>query len=304
MSKDIKNEEAMLLDGLAAIKDYAKLNADMLTREDIAGFFKGIELDQAKFGMIEGYLMSNGIKIEGLDAKDNAYAKSVLEEEKAIIEKVAEENDTKAGNTLKEADYTEDEAMYKDYLEELNAIEKLSDHDKADCLTKIFNENDEDALIRLETELMKETPSMIEEFKNKGILTSDLIQEANLAMIAYVTNMNYVRDHDKQAAIKSEELESILGVYQEMLDEIKSDVSASINIMIDEQMDVFKVNGKIVNRVNMVNDSAKDLKEELVRKPTVAEVAEKTGLSEEEVIDTIKFSAKKIEDIDLKGIKI
>lgn len=123
-------------------------------------------------------------------------------------------------------------------------------------------------------------------------------------MIAYVTNMNYVRDHDKQAAIKSEELESILGVYQEMLDEIKSDVSASINIMIDEQMDVFKVNGKIVNRVNMVNDSAKDLKEELVRKPTVAEVAEKTGLSEEEVIDTIKFSAKKIEDIDLKGIKI
>ncbi len=304
MSKDIKNEEAMLLDGLAAIKDYAKLNADMLTREDIAGFFKGIELDQAKFGMIEGYLMSNGIKIEGLDAKDNAYAKSVLEEEKAIIEKEAEENDTKAGNTLKEADYTEDEAMYKDYLEELNAIEKLSDHDKADCLTKIFNENDEDALIRLETELMKETPSMIEEFKNKGILTSDLIQEANLAMIAYVTNMNYVRDHDKQAAIKSEELESILGVYQEMLDEIKSDVSASINIMIDEQMDVFKVNGKIVNRVNMVNDSAKDLKEELVRKPTVAEVAEKTGLSEEEVIDTIKFSAKKIEDIDLKGIKI
>lgn len=165
MSKDIKNEEAMLLDGLAAIKDYAKLNADMLTREDIAGFFKGIELDQAKFGMIEGYLMSNGIKIEGLDAKDNAYAKSVLEEEKAIIEKEAEENDTKAGNTLKEADYTEDEAMYKDYLEELNAIEKLSDHDKADCLTKIFNENDEDALIRLETELMKETPSMIEEFK-------------------------------------------------------------------------------------------------------------------------------------------
>ena len=304
MSKDIKNEEAMLLDGLAAIKDYAKLNADMLTREDIAGFFKGIELDQAKFGMIEGYLMSNGIKIEGLDAKDNAYAKSVLEEEKAIIEKEAEENDTKAGNTLKEADYTEDEAMYKDYLEELNAIEKLSDHDKADCLTKIFNENDEDALIRLETELMKETPSIIEEFKNKGILTSDLIQEANLAMIAYVTNMNYVRDHDKQAAIKSEELESILGVYQEMLDEIKSDVSASINIMIDEQMDVFKVNGKIVNRVNMVNDSAKDLKEELVRKPTVAEVAEKTGLSEEEVIDTIKFSAKKIEDIDLKGIKI
>ncbi len=304
MSKDIKNEEAMLLDGLAAIKDYAKLNADMLTREDIAGFFKGIELDQAKFGMIEGYLMSNGIKIEGLDAKDNAYAKSVLEEEKAIIEKEAEENDTKAGNTLKEADYTEDEAMYKDYLEELNAIEKLSDHDKADCLTKIFNENDEDALIRLETELMKETPPMIEEFKNKGILTSDLIQEANLAMIAYVTNMNYVRDHDKQAAIKSEELESILGVYQEMLDEIKSDVSASINIMIDEQMDVFKVNGKIVNRVNMVNDSAKDLKEELVRKPTVAEVAEKTGLSEEEVIDTIKFSAKKIEDIDLKGIKI
>ena len=94
MSKDIKNEEAMLLDGLAAIKDYAKLNADMLTREDIAGFFKGIELDQAKFGMIEGYLMSNGIKIEGLDAKDNAYAKSVLEEEKAIIEKEAEENDT------------------------------------------------------------------------------------------------------------------------------------------------------------------------------------------------------------------
>ena len=53
--------------------------------------------------------------------------------------------------------------------------------------------------------------------------------------------------------------------------------------------------------VNLVNDWAKRLKEELERKPTVDELAEKMGISKENVMEAIRLSAENIEDIDIRA---
>ena len=49
-----------------------------------------------------------------------------------------------------------------------------------------------------------------------------------------------------------------------------------------------------MGKVNLVNDWAKRLKEELGRKPNVDELAEKMGISKENVLEAIQLSAKKI----------
>ena len=46
---------------------------------------------------------------------------------------------------------------------------------------------------------------------------------------------------------------------------------------------------------------AKRLKEELERKPTVDELAEKMGISKENVMEAIRLSAENIEDIDIRA---
>ena len=67
--------------------------------------------------------------------------------------------------------------------------------------------------------------------------------------------------------------------------------------VIDEQMDSNKISGKVLNKVNYVNDWAVRLKEELGRKPSVKEVAERMGVSEDIVREAVSLSAEAIEDI-------
>ena len=52
-----------------------------------------------------------------------------------------------------------------------------------------------------------------------------------------------------------------------------------------------------LNKVNYVNDWAVRLKEELGRKPSVKEVAERMGVSEDIVREAVSLSAEAIEDI-------
>ena len=52
---------------------------------------------------------------------------------------------------------------------------------------------------------------------------------------------------------------------------VKEIIEGSLNMLIDEQTDVNMVSGKILNKVNLVNDWGTRLKEELGRKPTVEE---------------------------------
>lgn len=69
-------------------------------------------------------------------------------------------------------------------------------------------------------------------------------------------------------------------------------------MMIDEQKESNQVAGRVLGKVNLVNDWAKRLRNELERKPTIQEVADKMGISPEQVTEAIRLSAEAIEDID------
>ena len=70
-----KDSQAAFMEAVGSIKEYAKVNGNIVTREDVHSFFKDMALDDAKFQMISGYLMANGIKIQGEDSVDNEFLK-------------------------------------------------------------------------------------------------------------------------------------------------------------------------------------------------------------------------------------
>ncbi len=299
-----KDSQAAFMEAVGSIKEYAKVNGNIVTREDVHSFFKDMALDDAKFQMISGYLMANGIKIQGEDSIDNEFLKMMesasednTDEAGEHISKEEEEDKKVADDIVSHLDYEEDEKYLKMYLEDISGIQPMTDVTRSYLLMNIVEDNDKESLKLLTESYLEKIASWIEPFRGKGVLACDLVQEANLAMTAYIGQQEWLNNYEWKDKIKEGGQDDLLNVLKGIDDAVKELIEGSLNMLIDEQTDVNMVSGKILNKVNLVNDWGTRLKEELGRKPTVKEVAENMGVAENVVLEAIRLSSETIEDI-------
>ena len=297
-----KDSQAAFMEAVGSIKEYAKVNGNIVTREDVHSFFKDMALDDAKFQMISGYLMANGIKIQGEDSVDNEFLKLMesasddnIDESGQHISK--EEQEKVADDIVSHLDYEEDEKYLKIYLQDISGIQPMTDVTRSYLLMNIVEDNDKESLKLLTESYLEKIASWIEPFRGKGVLACDLVQEANLAMTAYIGQQEWLNNYEWKDKIKEGGQEDLLNVLKGIDEAVKELIEGSLNMLIDEQTDVNMVSGKILNKVNLVNDWGIRLKEELGRKPTVEEVAKNMGVAENVVLEAIRLSSETIEDI-------
>lgn len=342
-----KDIQAAFMDALNALKEYAKVNGNIVGKEDVAGFFKDMSLDDNKYSMITGYLMANGITIKGEDGTDNEFLHmlestvddSVKNDEKGIAleneyksteddaftEKQVTDKDgliTKINISEEEVkslpekeaamaaqmiadnmDYSEDDIYIERYKKELEAIQPVSDTTRAYLLVNIVEDNDKESLKILSESYLEKILEWVEPYRCRGVLAADLVQESNLSMMAYIGQRQWINNYEWKDKIKEGTTEDLIQVLNEIDKEVKYQAEESMRMLIDEQMDSNKISGKVLNKVNYVNDWAVRLREELGRKPTVKEVAERMGVSEDVVSEALSLSADKIEDIKVQNEK-
>lgn len=289
---DNKDTQIIFMEALESLKEYAKVNGNVVTRQDVESYFKDLSLNESKYQMVVGYLLANSITVKGEDAFDNTFF-SMLEENSS------QKDEEEPAVMMSEEDYLKDEKYIEMYLKDLEDIEELSDTTRAFLLMNIVEDNDKESLNILSQSFLKKIVEWVEPFRRKGVLSSDLIQEANLAMMAYVGEKHFLNNLVWKDKIKEGGTQDLLNVLGEIEKEVKEQIEGSLNMLIDEQKESDKVAGKVLGKVNLVNDWAKRLKEELGRKPNVDELAEKMGISKENVLEAIQLSAKNIEDIDM-----
>lgn len=114
-------------------------------------------------------------------------------------------------------------------------------------------------------------------YSGQGVLLEDLIGEGNVALATGVEMLGCLED--------PEEVDGMLG---KMIMDAMEDYIA-------ENTEAKKADMQVVDKVNQISDQAKELAETLHRKITVEELAQETGMEEEEIQDAIKFSGNKIE---------
>ena len=299
-----KDSQAAFMEAVGSIKEYAKVNGNIITREDVHSFFKDMALDDAKLQMISGYLMANGIKIQGEDSVDNEFLKLMesasddnIDESGQHISKEEQEDKKVADDIVSHLDYEEDEKYLKIYLQDISEIQPMTDVTRSYLLMNIVEDNDKESLKLLTESYLEKIASWIEPFRGKGVLACDLVQEANLAMTAYIGQQEWLNNYEWKDKIKEGGQEDLLNVLKGIDEAVKELIEGSLNMLIDEQTDVNMVAGKILNKVNLVNDWGTRLKEELGRKPTVEEVAKNMGVAENVVLEAIRLSSETIEDI-------
>lgn len=194
-------------------------------------------------------------------------------------------------------DYSEDDIYLERYLKELEQIQPVSDTTRAYLLINIVEDNDKESLKLLSESYLGKIVGWVEPFRCRGVLAADLVQESNLSMMAYIGQRQWLNNYEWKDKIKEGTTEDLIQVLNEIDNEVKYQAEESMRMLIDEQMDSNKISGKVLNKVNYVNDWAVRLKEELGRKPSVKEVAERMGVSEDIVREAVSLSAEAIEDI-------
>ena len=140
------------------------------------------------------------------------------------------------------------------YLDELKELPAVSDGEKRAVMMSALTQ-DITACNKLVEIFLPQVVEIAKLYAGQGALVEDLIGEGNVALASAVTMLDCVESID--------EVEGFLGkmIMDAMQDYIGED---SDNRGLDE---------KVLEKVNLINDKAKEMADELLRKVTIAELA-------------------------------
>lgn len=173
----------------------------------------------------------------------------------------------------------EDTNYLQFYLEELSELPKVSEGEK-EAVTLSAMAGDEASQMKLIEIMLPEVIDFAKLYAGQGVLLEDLIGEGNVALTMAVTMLGCFENANEA-----------LGAVGKMI----MDAMEELIVSYVAEDDVDK---KIMERVNNINEKAKELAEALGRKVTKEELAEETGIDVEDIMEAIRFSACQIEYLE------
>ena len=170
------------------------------------------------------------------------------------------------------------------YLEEVEQLKKFSDGEK-EAITMSAMAGDKDAQNKLVEIYLPYVAEVAKLYAGQGVFMEDLIGEGNVALAMGVTMLDCLE--------KPSEVQGMLGSM--MMDAMEEYIKENAS---EQQQDK-----KLADKVNRIADLAREVAEDLGRKVTPEELAEEKGISVKAVIEAVRLSGDKIEDIDTSALE-
>lgn len=163
----------------------------------------------------------------------------------------------------------EEKAYVESYLREVDA---MTAHTEEEVALKYYLPK----VVEIATELYH--PEM---------LIGDMIQEGSMALMMALQKTGEStgivwEDEEEQETLSSEEKEMM----------ILSEIRSSILMMVEEQTETKKRDKKMVNKVSDLDEAIQKMSDEYGRKVAVDEVAERLGISVDEIADILKLAGE------------
>lgn len=179
---------------------------------------------------------------------------------------------------------TDSEVDYlKRYLEEVEHLGQLSDGEK-EAVAMSAMAGDRDAKSKLIEIYLPYVAEVAKLYAGQGVYLEDLIGEGNVALTMGVSMLDCLE--------KPSEIQGMLGSM--MMDAMEEYIRENANA---EKMDK-----RLADKVNKIAELAKEVARDLGRKVTPEELAEEKEISLKSILDAVRISGDKIEDIDTSGI--
>lgn len=300
--KDMAQEQELRLkfqQKLIEILELGKKKKNMLEYQEIADFFKDLNLDPEKFEMVIDYLEQNGIDVLKISNDDDI----ILDEEDEVeVEKidlsvpegVSVEDPVRmylkeigkvpllsADEEIELAQNMEDGAVAIEKINVLKGrLDGASEEEKAEIKEEIKTlqrdvDKGADAKKRLAEANLRLVVSIAKRYVGRGMLFLDLIQEGNLGLIKAVEKFDYKKGYK-------------FSTYATWW------IRQAITRAIADQARTIRIPVHMVETINKLIRVSRQLLQELGREPSPEEIAKEMSMPVERVREILKISQEPV----------
>lgn len=304
--KDMAQEQEQRLNfqqKLIEILELGKKKKDMLEYQEIADFFKDLNLDPEKFEMVIDYLEQNGIDVLKISNDDDVDDDIILDDEDEVeVEKidlsvpegVSVEDPVRmylkeigkvpllsADEEIELAQNMEDGAVATEKINVLKGrLDGASEEEKAEIKEEIKTlqrdvDKGADAKKRLAEANLRLVVSIAKRYVGRGMLFLDLIQEGNLGLIKAVEKFDYKKGYK-------------FSTYATWW------IRQAITRAIADQARTIRIPVHMVETINKLIRVSRQLLQELGREPSPEEIAKEMNMPVERVREILKISQEPV----------
>ena len=304
--KDMAQEQEQRLNlqqKLIEILELGKKKKNMLEYQEIADFFKDLNLDPEKFEMVIDYLEQNGIDVLKISNDDDVDDDIILDDEDEVeVEKidlsvpegVSVEDPVRmylkeigkvpllsADEEIELAQNMEDGAVATEKINVLKGrLDGASEEEKAEIKEEIKTlqrdvDKGADAKKRLAEANLRLVVSIAKRYVGRGMLFLDLIQEGNLGLIKAVEKFDYKKGYK-------------FSTYATWW------IRQAITRAIADQARTIRIPVHMVETINKLIRVSRQLLQELGRAPSPEEIAKEMNMPVERVREILKISQEPV----------
>ena len=304
--KDMAQEQELRLkfqQKLIEILELGKKKKNMLEYQEIADFFKDLNLDPEKFEMVIDYLEQNSIDVLKISNDDDVDDDIILDEEDEVeVEKidlsvpegVSVEDPVRmylkeigkvpllsADEEIELAQNMEDGAVAIEKINVLKGrLDGASEEEKAEIREEIKTlqrdvDKGADAKKRLAEANLRLVVSIAKRYVGRGMLFLDLIQEGNLGLIKAVEKFDYKKGYK-------------FSTYATWW------IRQAITRAIADQARTIRIPVHMVETINKLIRVSRQLLQELGREPSPEEIAKEMSMPVERVREILKISQEPV----------
>ena len=304
--KDMAQEQEQRLNfqqKLIEILELGKKKKNMLEYQEIADFFKDLNLDPEKFEMVIDYLEQNGIDVLKISNDDDVDDDIILDDEDEVeVEKIdlsvpegVSVEDTvrmylkeigkvpllSADEEIELAQNMEDGAVATEKINVLKGrLDGASEEEKAEIKEEIKTlqrdvDKGADAKKRLAEANLRLVVSIAKRYVGRGMLFLDLIQEGNLGLIKAVEKFDYKKGYK-------------FSTYATWW------IRQAITRAIADQARTIRIPVHMVETINKLIRVSRQLLQELGREPSPEEIAKEMNMPVERVREILKISQEPV----------
>lgn len=304
--KDMAQEQELRLkfqQKLIEILELGKKKKNMLEYQEIADFFKDLNLDPEKFEMVIDYLEQNGIDVLKISNDDDVDDDIILDEEDEVeVEKidlsvpegVSVEDPVRmylkeigkvpllsADEEIELAQNMEDGAVAIENINVLKGrLDGASEEEKAEIKEEIKTlqkdvDKGADAKKRLAEANLRLVVSIAKRYVGRGMLFLDLIQEGNLGLIKAVEKFDYKKGYK-------------FSTYATWW------IRQAITRAIADQARTIRIPVHMVETINKLIRVSRQLLQELGREPSPEEIAKEMSMPVDRVREILKISQEPV----------